>query len=123
MDETLKRILSLLPKKDDGSFVRGAKKEFAQSLGYDSGDIVSMWIKGSSSSYKTKLHEISMKYNVSVDWLEGKTDEKIPLAGLMNSEGDPVKEEMYRMMSTATQEELHDMLELMRFVKRKRKEG
>lgn len=78
MDETLKRILSLLPKKDDGSFVRGSKKEFAQSLGYDSGDIVSMWIKGSSSSYKTKLHEISMKYNVSVDWLEGKTDEKNP---------------------------------------------
>lgn len=76
MDEVLKRILSLLPKRDDGSFIHGAKKEFAKSLGYGSGDIVSMWIKGSSSSYKTKLHEISMKYNVSVDWLEGKTDEK-----------------------------------------------
>lgn len=123
MDITLERVLSLLPRKEDGSFEHGAKKEFAQSIGYSSGEIVSMWIKGSSSSYKTKLHEISMKYNVSVDWLEGKTDEKIPHAAQWDSEGDPVKEEMYHMMSTATQEELRDMLELMRFVKRKRKDG
>lgn len=75
MDITLERILSLLPKKDDGSFVRGAKKDFAVSIGYDSGDIVSMWVKGSSSSYYGKLHEIAAKYNVSVDWLKGETDD------------------------------------------------
>lgn len=75
MDITLERILSLLPKKDDGSFVRGAKKEFAVSIGYDSGDIVSMWVKGSSSSYYGKLHEIAAKYNVSVEWLKGDTDD------------------------------------------------
>lgn len=76
MDITLERILSLLPKKEDGSFVRGAKKDFATSIGYDSGDIVSMWIKGSSTSYYGKLHEIAAKYNVSVEWLKGE-DEKL----------------------------------------------
>lgn len=75
MDITLERIMSLLPKKDDGSFVRGAKKDFALSIGYDSGDIVSMWVKGSSSSYYGKLHEIAAKYNVSVEWLKGETDD------------------------------------------------
>ena len=72
----MERILSLLPKKPDGKFVRGSKKEFAQSIGYDSGDIVSMWINGSSTSYNGKLHEISAKYGVSVEWLRGKTDKK-----------------------------------------------
>ena len=76
MDIVLERILSLLPKKPDGKFVRGSKKEFAQSIGYDSGDIVSMWINGSSASYNGKLHEISAKYGVSVEWLRGETDEK-----------------------------------------------
>ena len=52
--------------------------EFAQSIGYDSGDIVSMWINGSSTSYNGKLHEISAKYGVSVAWLRGETGEKIP---------------------------------------------
>ena len=76
MDIVLERILSLLPKKPDGKFVRGSKKEFAQSIGYDSGDIVSMWINGSSTSDNGKLHEISAKYGVSVEWLRGETDEK-----------------------------------------------
>lgn len=75
MDITLTRILSLLPQKDDGTFVRGAKKNFAISIGYDSGDIVSMWIKGTSQSYMGKLHEIASKYNVSVEWLKGETSD------------------------------------------------
>ena len=76
MDIVLERILSLLPKKPDGKFIRGSKKKFAQSIGYDSGDIVSMWINGSSTSYNGKLHEISAKYGVSVEWLRGETDEE-----------------------------------------------
>ena len=76
MDIVLERILSLLPQKPDGKFIRGSKKKFAQSIGYDSGDIVSMWINGSSTSYNGKLHEISAKYGVSVEWLRGETDEK-----------------------------------------------
>lgn len=76
MDITLERILSLLPRTPAGKIVRGAKKDFAISLGYDSGDIVSMWEGGSSTSYKKKIHEIASKYNVSVEWLKGETDQK-----------------------------------------------
>lgn len=76
MDITLQRILSLLPTKPDGKIVRGAKKEFAMSIGYESGDIVSQWTNGESTSYKNKLHEIAVKYDVSVEWLKGETDEK-----------------------------------------------
>lgn len=35
-----------------------------------------MWIKGTSFSYKNKLHEIAAKYHVSVEWLQGKTEDK-----------------------------------------------
>ena len=76
MDIVLERILSLLPKKTDGNFVRGSKKDFATSIGYDSGDIVSMWINGSSTSYNGKLHEIADEYNVSVEWLKGESEQK-----------------------------------------------
>ena len=76
MDIVLSRILSLLPKHPDGRFVRGAKKEFATRIGYDSGDIVSMWIKGTSNSYLGKLHEIANVYGVPVEWLKGETDKK-----------------------------------------------
>lgn len=76
MDIVLSRILSLLPTNPDGRIVRGAKKDFALSIGYDSGDIVSMWIKGTSTSYRGKLHEIASVYNVSVEWLRGETDKK-----------------------------------------------
>ena len=75
MDVVHERILSLLPCGENGKIVRGAKKDFAQSIGYDSGDIVSMWIKGTSLSYKNKLHEIAAKYHVSVEWLRGETDD------------------------------------------------
>lgn len=97
MDKTLERILSLLPQKEDGTLKHGAKAEFARSLGYDSGDIVSMWVKGSSDSYKKKLHEIAAKYGVSVEWLRGETDEKQP--------AQPV---------TAPEDELREYLEMLR---------
>ena len=102
MDIVLERILSLLPKKPDGKFVRGSKKEFAQSIGYDSGDIVSMWINGSSTSYNGKLHEISAKYGVSVEWLKGETDEKEKPA-LKESELDS---ELINLLCQLSKEEL-----------------
>lgn len=80
MDITLERILSLIPKNENGKFKHGSKAEFARNIGYDSGDVVSMWQNGSSVSYKKKLHEISLKYGVSVEWLKGETDEKNPPA-------------------------------------------
>jgi len=78
MEKTLERILSLIPRKENGSYVHGGKAAFAKSIGYDSGDIVSMWEKGTSTSYTKKLHEIAAKYNVSVEWLRGETDEQQP---------------------------------------------
>lgn len=78
MDITLERIFSLIPKNENGKFKHGSKAEFARNIGYDSGDVVSMWQNGSSVSYKKKLHEISLKYGVSVEWLKGETDEKNP---------------------------------------------
>lgn len=76
MDIVLTRILSLIPRKPDGKFVRGSKKDFAVSIGYDSGDIISMWESGVSKSYLKKIHEIAAVYNVDPDWLLGKTDKK-----------------------------------------------
>lgn len=76
MDITLERILSLIPQKPDGSFVHGAKKEFAQSLGLLNGNLVSDWIKGRTTSYEKYIYEIADKYNVSVEWLKGETDIK-----------------------------------------------
>lgn len=78
MDITLERILSLIPTKPDGKPLHGAKAEFAKSIGYNDGHIVAMWVNGSSSSYMKKLHEIAAKYDVSVAWLRGETDEKKP---------------------------------------------
>lgn len=75
MDITLERILSLLPKKPDGKYVHGSKKQFAESLGL-SHNLVTMWEKGQSQSYHGYLYEISEKYNVSVAWLKGETDVK-----------------------------------------------
>jgi hypothetical protein len=78
MDKTLERILSLIPKKPDGKFQHGAIKEFANSIGLKSGNLIPDWINGRSSSYKNYLYQIADQYHVSVAWLKGETDEKIP---------------------------------------------
>ena len=76
LDKTLERILSLISKKPDGTFVHGALKEFTESIGLKSGNLISDWQAGRSASYKKKLHEIASKYDVSVEWLKGETDIK-----------------------------------------------
>lgn len=76
MDIMLERILSLIPRKPDGKFVHGALKEFANTVGLKSGNLVSDWMNGRSTSYKGYAYEISAKYNVSVAWLRGETDIK-----------------------------------------------
>lgn len=75
MDITLKRILSLIPKKENGDYQHGAQKAFANSIGLKSGNLITDWSKGRSESYKNYLYEISAKYNVSVEWLRGETDD------------------------------------------------
>ena len=76
IDITLKRILSLIPKKEDGKFKHGALSTFARKLGFKDGHIISDWIAGNSTSYLNYLYQISAFYNVSVKWLKGETDIK-----------------------------------------------
>lgn len=108
MDKTLDRILSLLPKNDKGKIAHGAKAEFARSLGYDSGDIVSMWVKGTSESYKKYLYDIASKYNVSVEWLLGNTDEREPLT----SDGPSELDKKYRALDEHGKQVVDAVLDL-----------
>lgn len=78
MDITLERILSLLPHKPNGNIEHGARKTFAQSVGLKSGNLISDWINGRNKSYYNYIFEIAAKYDVSVAWLKGETDEKKP---------------------------------------------
>ena len=79
MDITLERILSLLPRKPDGKFVHGVKKELAVFLGLPHNTVMA-WENGNSRSYRNYLYQIAEKYNVSVEWLKGETDIKEKVA-------------------------------------------
>lgn len=70
MEESLKRILSLIPKKEDGKFVHGAKKAFCKKIGAPT-NIVNEWERGVSKSYRNYYYQISDAYGVSVEWLKG----------------------------------------------------
>ena len=106
MDITLERILSLIPKKPDGSYVHGAKAEFARVIGYGDGQIVSMWENGYSQSYNGKLHEIAAKYHVSVEWLKGESDEKTPAA-----ENGNERIPKYDLLNTENQKFIDDLID------------
>ena len=75
MDIIGERVFSLIPKKPDGKYKHGAKADFARSLGFKNGAIVSDWESGKSDSYKNYLYQISALHGVSVEWLRGETDE------------------------------------------------
>lgn len=76
MDATLERIISLIPKKENGDFVHGAKTKFCKAIGIPN-QTLSDWMSGRSTSYKNKLYEIAEAYHVSVDWLRtGETDDE-----------------------------------------------
>lgn len=77
MDIVLERILSLLPHKEDGKLVHGAKKELADKLGIDK-NIISQWLRGANKSYTGYLYQIADIYSVSVEWLKGETDDPAP---------------------------------------------
>ena len=79
MDIVLERILSLLPHKEDGKLVHGAKKDFADKLGIDK-NIITQWTRGANKSYNNYLYQIADVYNVSVEWLKGETDDPAPKA-------------------------------------------
>ena len=111
MDITLERILSLIPKKPDGKFVRGAKKEFSQKIKIDS-TMLSQWINGDSQSYKNYLYQISTICNVSVEWLKGETDEpgtaektaaqNNPVAFIKDLSGSMTNEELLETLRVIT---------------------
>lgn len=119
MDVVLERILSLLPCGENGKIVRGAKKDFAQSIGYDSGDIVSMWIKGTSFSYKNKLHEIAAKYHVSVEWLQGKTEDK-SIKETPDPKIEGVDDKIAQFICSASAEELTEISRYIEYLESKR---
>ena len=74
MDIVLERMLSLIPRKADGKFVHGALKEFANSIGLKSGNLVSDWMNGRSNSYQNYVYTVAAVYGVSADWLYGRDD-------------------------------------------------
>ncbi len=101
MDKTLEHILTLLPKKEDGSFTHGAKIAFAQSIGLKNGNLVSDWIRGRTNSYVNYLYEIAAKYGVSVEWLRGETDDPTP-----TSAPESAARQLDRMIDNMSREEL-----------------
>lgn len=80
LDITLERILSLIPKKENGKFKHGALSTFARELGFKDGHIISDWMAGNSKTYMNYLYQISVLKNVSIEWLKGDTNEKRPFA-------------------------------------------
>ena len=122
MDIVLERILSLIPKDPDGKYVHGAKTKFAKKIGYNDGAIVAMWENGSSISYNKKLYQIADQYHVSVEWLQGKTEDKsIKETPDPKIEGvSPTVQELFDFIDTATDAELNELLRYARFLMSKR---
>lgn len=115
MDITLERILSLIPKKENGDFQHGSQKAFANSIGLKSGNLIADWIKGRSESYTNYLYEISAKYNVSLEWLRGETDDPAPkkertMSGAL-SDAEIQLLELFRKLPSDTQERFPAFLE------------
>lgn len=102
MDIILKRILSLIPKKENGDFEHGAKKEFAKSIGFKGGEIISDWIAGRNKSYMKHIHIIAERYNVSSEWLTGQSDKKEKAAAISSdglSDEEVIFLDQFRLMS------------------------
>ncbi len=69
MDDVLARVLSLIPKKENGDYKHGAKADFCRSIQIKP-QTLSDWINGRSTSYKDKIYQISAVYGVPVEWLQ-----------------------------------------------------
>lgn len=75
MDEVLKRIEMLLPRKPDGSLVHGCKKALTDHLKLPS-NTMAEWFSGRNKSYRNYIAQIAEYYGVSANWILGLTDEK-----------------------------------------------
>lgn len=108
MDVILERILSLVPKKPDGKYVHGAKKEFCRNIDAPE-NAISDWTAERSTSYKGYLHQIAAVYGVSVEWLKGETDEKTPHPA--DGAIGPNKKALYEAIDKMSRAELILLLE------------
>ena len=125
MDKTLERIISLISKKENGDFKHGALKEFANSIGLKSGNLISDWIAGRSVSYNSYVYEIAAKYNVSVEWLKGETDEKgIKKQPAANSdELTETQKYAFDMLKTMDDSEIKLLIDIFKTVRANRKQS
>ena len=119
MDIVLERILSLIPKDPDGKYVHGAKTKFAKKIGYNDGAIVAMWENGSSISYNKKLYQIADQYHVSVEWLQGKTEDKsIKETPATEGEGlSAARQKLYDAIANLTDEQCTNLLGVVEWAK------
>ena len=119
MDIVLERILSLIPKDPDGKYVHGAKTKFAKRIGYNDGAIVAMWENGSSISYNKKLYQIADQYHVSVEWLQGKTEDK-SIKETPDPKIEGVDDKIAQFIRSASAEELTEISRYIEYLKSKR---
>ena len=105
MDVLLERMLSFIPKKENGKYVHGAKKQFCEKIGAPT-NIVSEWEAGKTKSYRNYVHSVAMAYNVSVEWLKGESDqkEKSPTSG----EVELSKERIQEMLGDMSVDDLNE---------------
>ena len=111
MDITLERILSLIPRKEDGEYVHGARKEFCDRCGLPKPGLIWDWEEGRSKSYKRYLYQIAAAYNVSVEWLRGETADMRPVpAPETESSGSGLSAVAKTMIDSMTRDELLDLI-------------
>lgn len=119
MDITLERMLTLIPKKENGNFKHGALSQFARSIGFKDGHIVSDWIAGNSESYKNYIYQVSALYHVSVEWLQGKTEDK-SIKETPDPKIEGVDDKIAQFIRSASVEELTEISRYIEYLKSKR---
>lgn len=119
MDITLERMLTLIPKKENGNFKHGALSQFARSIGFKDGHIVSDWIAGNSESYKNYIYQVSALYHVSVEWLQGKTEDK-SIKETPDPKIEGVDDKIAQFIRSASAEELTEISRYIEYLESKR---
>lgn len=119
MDITLERMLTLIPKKENGSFKHGALSQFARSIGFKDGHIVSDWIAGNSESYKNYIYQVSALYHVSVEWLQGKTEDK-SIKETPDPKIEGVDDKIAQFIRSASADELTEISRYIEYLESKR---
>lgn len=119
MDIVLERILSLIPKKENGDFVHGSKKEFCQKIDAPT-NIVNAWVRGTNHSYRNYLYRIASEYDVSVEWLEGKTAKKNGRPSDMGRTVNRRTQRIFDFVDECSPEEFADLAKYIDFLEARR---